>query len=316
MCDGIWFGFLSIRLSSWYSPNSLCSKTLQYPVMNSPPPCDDPTAAQPPLLSPPITALHSSCVRKRHTSFLPFSMEMQGCRPTPPPTGSPLLSVGLSWAKEKIKTNRSLISRPRSSLLSCRQKEPSPGRLPQIKASCSPLAASPIHITTTKPAETIIYSFWCGFWSYPPPTHTHPPSSAPPLPRPSPPALCISYSEKARPCELLRKEGFFEGAATPELSSSLLLWKAVVESGGEKLTGDVWGVGGMGCYFIIFCYRIFKWLQFSALIFIFLSDIICPKNQYNIDGNSRSLKNCTCTAVRSFYFPLVFLGSALAFWGP
>lgn len=87
------------------------------------------------------------------------------------------------WAsprdKEKIKTNRTLISGPRFSLLSCWQKEPSPGRLPQIKASCSPLAASPIRITTTKPAETIIYSFWCGFWScptsstLPPNTHTH-----------------------------------------------------------------------------------------------------------------------------------------------
>lgn len=71
------------------------------------------------------------------------------------------------WEKEKIKTNRTLISGPLFPLLSCRQKEPSPGRLPQIKASCSPLAASPIRITTTKPAETIIYSFWCRFWSYP-----------------------------------------------------------------------------------------------------------------------------------------------------
>lgn len=79
--------------------------------------------------------------------------------PPRPPAGS-LPSLWASpGAKEKIKTNRTLISGPRFSLVSCRQKEPSPGRLPQIKASCSPLAASPIRITTTKPAETIIYSF-------------------------------------------------------------------------------------------------------------------------------------------------------------
>lgn len=119
-------------------------------------------------------------------------------RPTPQQGLS--LSVALPWAKEKIKTNRTLISGPRFSLLSCRQKEPSPGRLPQIKASCSPLAASPIRITTTKPAETIIYSFWCGFWSYPtsstmPPPPTHPPSFTPPLPRPAPPAFSIFYSQ-------------------------------------------------------------------------------------------------------------------------
>lgn len=118
----------------------------------------------------------------------------------PPPSRiSPSL-----WAspgqKEKIKTNRTLISGPRFSLLSCRQKEPSPGRLPQIKASCSPLAASPIRITTTKPAETIIYSFWCGFWSYPTSSTMPPPPPAllpppPPLPRPAPPAFCIFYSQ-------------------------------------------------------------------------------------------------------------------------
>lgn len=94
--------------------------------------------------------------------------------------------MGLPWTNEKIKTNRTLISRLLFSLLSWRQKETSPGRLPQIKASCSPLAASPIRITTTKPAETIIYSFWCGFWSYPtsstmspPPFFLHSSSSSP-----------------------------------------------------------------------------------------------------------------------------------------
>lgn len=104
----------------------------------------------------------------------------------PAPKQDLSFSVGLPWMKEKIKTNGTLISGLRFSLLSCWQKEPSPGRLPQIKASCSPLAASPIRITTTKPAETIIYSFWCGFWSYPtsssmppPPFFLHPSSSSP-----------------------------------------------------------------------------------------------------------------------------------------
>lgn len=109
-------------------------------------------------------------------------------RPTPQQGLS--LSVAFPWAKEKIKTNRTLISGSCFSLLSCRQKEPSPGRLPQIKASCSPLAASPIRITTTKPAETIIYSFWCGFWSYPtsstvPRSHTHTHAHAPAFLHPS-----------------------------------------------------------------------------------------------------------------------------------
>lgn len=106
------------------------------------------------------------------------------------------LSLVPLWAKEKIKTNRTLISGSRFSLLSCRRKEPSPGRLPQIKASCSALAASPIRITTTKPAETIIYSFWCGFWSYPTSSTMPPhPSHTPPLHCPAPPAFCIFYSQ-------------------------------------------------------------------------------------------------------------------------
>lgn len=116
------------------------------------------------------------CVWMLHTlpSFWNWSPE-EG--PTPQQDLS--LSVGLPWAKEKIKTNRTLISMSRFSLLSCRQKEPSPGRQPQIKASCSPLAASPIRITTTKPAETIIYSFWCGFWSYPTSSTMLPPTPTP-----------------------------------------------------------------------------------------------------------------------------------------
>lgn len=75
-----------------------------------------------------------------------------------PPSSSIDTLFGPSLGKEEIKRNRTLISASRFSLLSCRRKEPSPGRLPQIKASCLPLAASPIRITT-KPAETIIYSF-------------------------------------------------------------------------------------------------------------------------------------------------------------
>lgn len=138
----------------------------------------------------------------------------------PTPQQDLSLSVGLPWAKAKIKTNGTLISGPCFPLLSCRQKEPSPGRLPQIKASCSPLAASPIRITTTKPAETIIYSFWCGFWSYPTsstmPPHHHP------LPSPllfltQPLQLSVSFTPKeTRSCQLLRKGGCFEGAGVPE----------------------------------------------------------------------------------------------------
>lgn len=111
------------------------------------------------------------------TSFPPFTAPSS----IHPPRHTP--SLDLPRAKEEIKTNRTLISSARFSQLSCRRKEPSPGRLPQIKASCSPLAASPIRITTTKPAETIIYSFWCGFWSYP--TSSTMPPSSPSLPYPS-----------------------------------------------------------------------------------------------------------------------------------
>lgn len=85
----------------------------------------------------------------------------------PPSSRIHTLSLVVLWAKEEIITNRTLISGSPFSLLSCWWNEPSPGRLPQIKASCLPLAALPIRLTTTKPAQTIIYSFWCGFWSYP-----------------------------------------------------------------------------------------------------------------------------------------------------
>lgn len=104
-------------------------------------------------------------------------------RPQQHPTPRHTPSLDLPRAKEEIKTNRTLIRGSCFSQLSCRRKEPSPGRLPQIKASCSPLAASPIRITTTKPAETIIYSFWCGFWSYP--TSSTVPPSSPSFPYPS-----------------------------------------------------------------------------------------------------------------------------------
>lgn len=149
---------------------------------------------------------------------------------TPPP--SPL-SVGLPWAKGKIKTNRTLISGPRFSELSCRQKEPSPGRLPQIKASCSPLAASPIHITTTKPAETIIYSFWSGFWCYPTSSTVPPPTLLPPLLLflAQPLQLSVSFTPKETgSCQLLRKGGCFEGAAAPELTFSFFISHQSVSS--------------------------------------------------------------------------------------
>lgn len=107
----------------------------------------------------------------------------QSAPPYPPCSRISPSPQAFPWTKE-IKTSRTLISGLSSSLLSCRQKEPSPGRLPQIKASCSPLAASSIRITTTKPAETIIYSFWCGFWSYPT-SSTMPPPHPPPLLPPS-----------------------------------------------------------------------------------------------------------------------------------
>lgn len=137
--------------------------------------------------------------------------------PTPPQDLS--CSACLPWAKEKIKTNRTLISGSRFSLLSCRQKEPSPGRLPQIKASCSPLAALPIRITTTKPAETIIYSFWCGFWSYPTSSTVPPRTLFPPLLLflAQPLQLSLSFTPKEiRSCQLLRKGSCFEGAAVPQ----------------------------------------------------------------------------------------------------
>lgn len=144
-------------------------------------------------------------------------------RIVPPHSRIPPLSVGLPWAKGKIKTNRTLISGPRFSELSCRQKEPSPGRLPQIKASCSPLAASPIRITTTKPAETIIYSFWSGFWSYPTSSTMPPPTLLPPLLLflAQPLQLSVSFTPKETgSCQLLCKGGCFEGAAAPELTFS------------------------------------------------------------------------------------------------
>lgn len=143
--------------------------------------------------SPCVWMLHS----RRRESPSPSRM-------LPPP------SEALPWAKEKIKTNRTLISRHCFSLLSCRQTEPSPGRLPQIKASCSPLAASPIRITTTKPAETIIYSFWCGFWSYP--TSSTMPRTSTLLPIPLPflaqrLQLSVSFTPKeTRSCQPLFKE--------------------------------------------------------------------------------------------------------------
>lgn len=167
-------------------------------------------------------------------------------RPTPQQGLS--LSVAFPWAKEKIKTNRTLISGSRFSLLSCRQKEPSPGRLPQIKASCSPLAASPIRITTTKPAETIIYSFWCGFWSYPtsstvPPSHTHTCTHTR-LPLPlllllaQPLKLSVSFTPKeTRSCQLLRKGGCFEGAVFGTAFCNFALYTIESVSFEKKLMG-------------------------------------------------------------------------------
>lgn len=113
----------------------------------------------------------------------PFMSWSQRTDPPHPSRSIQTLPLVLLWAKGKIKTNRTLIRGSRFSPLSCWRKEPSPGRLPQIKASCLPLAALPMRIATTKPAETIIYSFWCGFWSYP--TSSTMPPSSPSYPYPS-----------------------------------------------------------------------------------------------------------------------------------
>lgn len=141
------------------------------------------------------------------TTFAPFlvldaaphsSLDPRGLNPLHPSRSIQTLPLVLLWAKGKIKTNRTLIRGSRFSLLSCWRKEPSPGRLPQIKASCLPLAALPMRIATTKPAETIIYSFWCGFWSYPTSSTMHPSSPSYPYPslhHPTPPAFCIFYSQ-------------------------------------------------------------------------------------------------------------------------
>lgn len=174
------------------------------------------------------------------THYLLFQTGPQRRGSTHPPAGSPPSPWTLPWVKEKIKTNRTLISGPCFSLLSCWQKEPSPGRLPQIKASCLPLAASPICITTTKPAETIIYSFWCGFWSYPT-SSTMPPTILPPsllLSLAQPLQLSVSFTPKeTRSCQLLCKVGCFEGAAVPAAFSLLYCTPLKVYHLEEKLMG-------------------------------------------------------------------------------